>query len=96
MIAIRATFSTLKERLILHSLANVHKYGWNDRAIHAACVELDLSPAAHRIITPYQLVVHSMKRWNSQALQLLDDSNFEGKKRVRERVSLAIKVRLEQ
>jgi ubiquinone biosynthesis protein COQ9 len=74
---LRASFSTpLKTRLIDNSLAYVHKYGWNERAIHAACAALDLSPASHKLITPFQLVTHSMKRWNSQALRILDDSNF--------------------
>ena len=72
-----AKFSTiLKDKLIEQSLAYVHKYGWNDRAIHAGCAALDLSPASHRLISPYQLVVHSMKRWNGQALRIVDDSNF--------------------
>lgn len=87
-------FSSIKDKLLENSLAYVHKYGWNDRAIHAACVALDLSPASHRLITPYQLVTHSMQRWNAQALRIVDDSNFEGKKRIREKVALSIKVRL--
>ena len=68
--------SGIKDKLIENALANVHKYGWNDRAIHAACVALDLSPASHRLITPYQLVTHSMQRWNTQALRIVDDTNF--------------------
>ncbi len=91
----RTPFSQLKQTLIQNSLAYVHKYGWNDRAIHAACAALDLSPAAHRLITPYQLVSHCMGKWNSEALRKLDDSNFEGRKRIGEKVELGIKIRLE-
>ena len=87
-------FATLKDKLIENSLAYVHKYGWNDRAIHAACATLDLSPAAHRLVTPFQLIEHSMKRWNSQALRIIDDTNFQGLKRIREKVTLSIRVRL--
>jgi ubiquinone biosynthesis protein COQ9 len=83
---IGAGFSQLKQTLIENSLAYVHKYGWNDRAIHAACAALDLSPASHRLVTPYQLISHCMARWNAQALRKLEDSNFEGKRRIGEKV----------
>ena len=93
-IALRPRFSQLKQTLIENSLAYVHKYGWNDRAIHAACAALDLSPAAHRMLTPYALVAHTMAKWNAQALRALDDSNFSGRKRTGEKVELAIRTRL--
>lgn len=95
LILSKTGFSQLKQTLIENSLAYVHKYGWNDRAIHAACVALDLSPAAHRLVSPYQLVTHCMAKWNTQALRKLDDSNFDGKKRIGEKVELGIKTRLE-
>jgi len=47
------TMSPIKIKLIETSLHYVPKYGWNDRAIHAACSALDLSPAAHRIVSPF-------------------------------------------
>jgi ubiquinone biosynthesis protein COQ9 len=45
--------NNIKEKLFETALHYVPKYGWNDRAIHAACGMLDLSPAAHRIISPF-------------------------------------------
>ena len=72
------------------------KYGWNDRATHVACAELDLSPAAHRIVTPAALIHHSMRTWNTQALRIVDDSNFGGSKGIKAKVGFAIKTRLER
>lgn len=94
VLRVGAGFSQLKQTLIENSLAYVHKYGWNDRAIHAACAALDLSPASHRLVTPYQLISHCMARWNAQALRKLDDSNFEGRRRIGEKVELSIRTRL--
>ncbi len=54
----------------------MERYGWSERAIHAACVAMDLSPASHRLITPYEMVAYSMNKWNRQALQKVDDTNF--------------------
>lgn len=56
--------SKLQLELIKHSLPYVHKYGWTDHAIIAACENLDLSRASHRIINPYDLIAHSMQQWN--------------------------------
>jgi len=53
--------TSIKQRLLENSLSYVHKYGWNDKAIHAACATLDLSPASHRLITPYFMISHSMQ-----------------------------------
>ena len=91
---VRFTFSTLKDKIITNALANVPKYGWNDRAIHAACASLDLSPAAHRIITPPALIHHSMREWNKQALRIVDDSNFGNSKGIKAKVGFAIQTRL--
>lgn len=86
----------IKSKLIETSLLYVPKYGWNDRAIHAACGILDLSPAAHRIISPFQLIMHSMKKWNDESIRIIDDTNFDNKKRITEKVEFAIKTRLSQ
>ena len=59
-----------------------------------ACKTLDLSPAAHKLITPYTLIEHSMKNWNKKALRIVDDTNFEGRKRIREKIAYSIKIRL--
>jgi hypothetical protein len=75
--------ASIKQRLLENSLSYIHKYGWNDKAIHAACASLDLSPASHRLITPYAMISHSMQEWNRKALQIVDDSNFSGRKRIR-------------
>jgi hypothetical protein len=91
----RFGFSVLREKLIENSLCYVEKYGWSDRAIHAACVAMDLSPASHRLVSPYEMVAWSMKKWNKQALQKVDDTNFEGRKRIREKVAYSIRIRLE-
>lgn len=73
---IRYNYSKLQEKLIENSLPFVHKYGWSDNAIHAACSNMDLSPAAHRLIKPYDLISYSMKKWNKAALRIIDDTNF--------------------
>jgi hypothetical protein len=35
-----------------------------------------------------------MRNWNKQALRKIDDTNFEGNKKIREKVHYAIKQRL--
>ena len=98
--SIRLPFSThslhspLQLKLIEHSLPYVHKYGWTDKAILAACSNLDLSPASHRMIRPYDLISYSMKKWNQEALQQIEDSNFNFQKRIRDKIHFAIKTRL--
>ena len=69
-------YSQLQLKLINNSLPYVHKYGWTHNAIHAACSAMDLSPASHRLISPYDMIAHSMATWNKQALTHLDDTNF--------------------
>jgi hypothetical protein len=56
---IKFVFS-IRIKLIEHSLHQVHKYGWHENAILAACAALDLSPASHKLISPYDLIAHSM------------------------------------
>ncbi len=86
--------SQLQLKLIKQSLPHVHKYGWSDNAIHAACAELELSPAAHRIIKPYDMISYCMNNWNQQALRKMDDYNFENRTKIRDKVWYAIKERL--
>lgn len=88
--------NSTRTRLLENSLGYVHTYGWTERAIHAGCVSLDLSPASHRLITPYDLVKHCMKLWSVAALRKIDDNNFNQQKRVRAKIAFAIKVRLEE
>ena len=87
-------YSQLQEKLITQSLPYVHKYGWTDNAILAACNNLDLSPASQRIIKPFDMISFSMRAWNKAALRTIDDTNFEGLKRIRDKVHFAIKTRL--
>lgn len=83
--SLRFCFANLntKHELLLTAITYVPKYGWNDLAIHAACAIHDLSPAAHRLVSPYEMITHCMKKWNETALKSIDDTNFEGKKRIR-------------
>jgi ubiquinone biosynthesis protein COQ9 len=55
---------------------------------------MELSPASHRLVSPYELIAYSMRRWNAMALKEIDESEFEGKVRVREKIHYAIKRRL--
>lgn len=87
-------YSLLKLQIIKQSLPHVHKYGWSDNAIHAGCAEMDLSPASHRIIRPYDMITYCMKNWNKNALRKIDDTNFDGLKKIREKVQYSIKIRL--
>lgn len=86
--------SPLKLSIIKQSLPLIHRYGWSDTAIQAACIELGYSTAMHRVIRPYDLITYCMRKWNAQALRKVDDSNFEGKTKIREKVFVAIKTRL--
>ena len=88
-------YSQLQEKLIKNSLPYVQKYGWTDNAILAACNNIDLSPASHRIITPYHMISYCMRKWNQEALRIVDDTNFEGKKKIREKVHFSIQTRLQ-
>lgn len=88
------SYSPLKLQLIKQSLPHVHKYGWSDNAIHVACVEMDLSPASHRLIRPYDMISYCMRNWNKNALRKIDDNNFDGMKKIRDKVQHAIKIRL--
>jgi hypothetical protein len=36
-------FFSLKSKLILGSLLHINKYGWNDKAIVQACLDLNIS-----------------------------------------------------
>jgi len=63
-ILFRFSESSIKTKLIETSLEYVPKYGWNTKPIHMACTLLDLSPAAHKIITPYDMIAYSMRKWN--------------------------------
>lgn len=91
---ITQTYSPLKLQIIKQSLPHVHKYGWSDNAIHAACAEMDLSPASHRLIRPYDMITYCMRNWNKNALRKIDDTNFDGLKKIREKVQYSIKIRL--
>lgn len=44
---------------------------------------MDLSPASHRLIRPYDMITYCMQNWNKQALRKIDDTNFEGNKKIR-------------
>lgn len=62
--------------MIKNSLPFIHKYGWSDNAIHAGCQKMNLSPASHRLISPYDMIAYMMRKWNKNALQKVDDTNF--------------------
>ena len=42
--------SNLKQSLIDTSFTHVNTYGWNERAIAAACLDLNISPASQSIL----------------------------------------------
>jgi hypothetical protein len=37
-----------------------------------------------------------MKKWNEESIRIIDDTNFDNKKRITEKVEFAIKTRLSQ
>ena len=40
------------------------------------------------------MIAYCMKNWNHRALRKIDDTNFEGKTKIREKVHFAIQQRL--
>ena len=42
------------------------------------------------------MISYSMRKWNTQALRKIDDNNFAGLKKIREKVHEGIKTRLQE
>jgi len=88
--------SNYHKTLIETSLPFVHQYGWSDAAIHQGCQKLGLSPASHRLITPYDMITYCMRKWNKTSLRIVDDENFGQAKRIKDKIHFSIKTRLQQ
>ena len=50
-------FCTTKQSLYKTSLSYVNLYGWNSRAISAACLDLNISTASQNIISSKAIVM---------------------------------------
>ena len=91
-----STMTAYQTNLIENSLPFVHQYGWSDSAKHQGCQKLGLSPASHRLISPYNMITHCMRKWNEGALRIVDDENFGQAKRIKDKIHFSIKTRLQQ
>ncbi|KRW98522.1 hypothetical protein PPERSA_00119 [Pseudocohnilembus persalinus] len=60
-------------KIIQASLIHVNKLGWNDKAIGQGCLDLNISSASNRLITPYEVIVYQMKNWNKEAIKELEE-----------------------
>lgn len=96
MFRFTSAVSTYQQTLIETSLPFVHQYGWSDAAIHQGCQKLGLSPASHRLISPYDMITHCMRKWNNTSLRIVDDENFGQAKRIKDKIHFSIKTRLQQ
>ena len=91
------TTGQLRQALIKASFVNARTIGFNDQCIVEACKDFGLTPVSAGIVKrgPIEVVDYAMEFWLKQMHQELKSHEEMQKLRIRERVHLGVKTRLE-
>jgi ubiquinone biosynthesis protein COQ9 len=91
------TTAELKKAIISAAFLHAKTVGFNDSALVEACKDFGYSPVTAGVVKngPIEVVDYAMDLWLAQMREELSSNEDLGTLKIRERVSLGIKTRLE-